>query len=243
MSRLDRYQDPELYEVLASEYVLGTMNVRVRRRFKQLMQDRSYLQEAVEMWEQGLYPLTEHIQPIRPPRRVWKSIKREISQDLNLPVGKSTTRLWSNVLLWRYLAVTAFVFCSILVVYELVIPRPESASMPPYVAVLESQDRTPMFVATARQRPSRLIVKMMDGSGFSPDRDLELWCYMRGSSQPWSMGVLARNTETVVPLNEKDWQMIGNAGVLAISAEPMGGSPTGKPSGPIMYEGNFVSLI
>ncbi len=54
---------------------------------------------------------------------------------------------------------------------------------------------------------------------------------------------LARDQETVLALTEQDWKMMGRISQLAISAEPMGGSPTGNPTGPIMYKGDFVSLI
>ena len=78
MSRLDRYQNPELYDQLAAEYVLGTLKGRARQRFVRLMDERPYIQAAVVEWQGRLDPLGERSPEVRPPSRVWRSIEREI---------------------------------------------------------------------------------------------------------------------------------------------------------------------
>ena len=243
MSRLDRYQNPELYEMLAGEYVLGTMSSRARRRFVQLMEERRYIREAVEVWERRLHPLAGRIEPVQPHHRVWEGIRDELRSHQGQKSGQnSSSGLLRNLLIWRSLAIVASILCAFLV-YEL-LKSPTIPEMPSYVAVLESDNHTPMLVAKAIQQPSmRMVIKMMDESIISPDKDLELWCFMQGSDRVWSMGVLQRSGETVLPLDQESWDMVNESASLAISAEPMGGSPTGRPTGPIMYSGNFVSLI
>jgi anti-sigma-K factor RskA len=246
MSGLDRYQNPELYEMLAGEYVLGTMSNRVRRRFVQLMEERRYVQEAVEAWEKRFYPLAGRLESLRPPHRVWLGIRDEIRfHHHGQELGKAQLHgPWRKLMIWRSWAVFATILCAVLLGYDWLNRSEIPPEMPSYVAVLEGNSQTPMLVATAIQQPTmRMVVKVMDESIFHPDEDLQLWCSIQGSDQILSMGVVRRDGQTVLPLNQAEWDMVNEFTSLAVSAEPKGGSPTGRPTGPIMYRGKFVSLI
>lgn len=243
MPRLDRYQDPVLCDMLAVEYVLGIMNRRVRKRFQRLLGQRDSVRRVTEAWEQRLGPLAEQIQEVLPSERVWRDIQREIDFDPQTTQPQYQTGFWCNLFLWRTTAFAALTLAGALFVYQWVILRPQINMMPSYVAILESKHHVPMFVAAASHQPSQLIIRVADKSSMSSGKDLELWCVMKGSGKPMSMGVLKREQETVFRLNDYDLRMMNETSRLEISAEPMGGSPTGKPTGPIMYKGMFVSLI
>lgn len=75
MSRMDRYQDPELIERLAGEYVLGTLRGLARARFERLAEERPHVRHAVDDWVQRLAPLAQQIPEVAPPRRVWRVSK------------------------------------------------------------------------------------------------------------------------------------------------------------------------
>ena len=243
MSRIDRYQNPELYQVLAAEYVLGTLDSQARKRFKRLVGERSYVRRSVEAWELRLSPLAEQLPPVQPSDRVWRNILREIEAVPAETKRRRHAGFWSSLLLWRSTAFAALAGLVVLLVFQWLLLKPQASKMPSYIAVLESNNHAPMFVAAASYHPSQMVVRMMDKSSIYPNKDLELWCLMKGNEAPWSMGILAREHETVFKLNEHDWKMMDEAAGLAISAEPVGGSPTGNPTGPIMYKGMFVSLI
>jgi anti-sigma-K factor RskA len=65
-------------------------------------------------------------------------------------------------------------------------------------------------------------------------RSLELWA-VPTSGAPRSLGVLPGGSGTVA-LRGK---VLAGADTLAVTIEPAGGSPTGKPTGPIVYAGKF----
>jgi anti-sigma-K factor RskA len=67
------------------------------------------------------------------------------------------------------------------------------------------------------------------------NRSLELWAVPTAGS-PRSLGVLPGGSGTVA-LRSK--VLIG-ADTLAVTLEPLGGSPTGLPTGPIVYAGKFT---
>ena len=62
---------------LAAEYVLGTLRGRARQRFETLMQDDRELANAVRAWEDWLTPLSERVQPVEPPERVWRALNAD----------------------------------------------------------------------------------------------------------------------------------------------------------------------
>ena len=67
------------------------------------------------------------------------------------------------------------------------------------------------------------------------DRDLELWSLMRDDARPRSLGVLPmegrRMKATLAPGTR-----------LLVSLEPKGGSPTGQPTGPVLYGGAMPAV-
>lgn len=243
MPKLDRYQSPDVYEALAGDYVLGQMPIHARRRFQQLMDERPYLQHAVLRWERRLNPLGAGLSGRKPPRRVWYRIKSEIAALEKRKRTERNKRVWDSILIWRTATVITAVMLMATLLLTNIMPQPPVLMMPSYVAVLANEENKPMFVATANEEPMQMTVKMMEGAQMPSDKDFELWCRMKESGKLWSMGVLAHNNETTFPLTETDWRTFNSTTSLAISVEPKGGSPTGNPTGPVMYKGDFVSLI
>jgi anti-sigma-K factor RskA len=242
MPRIDRYQDPKLYERLAGEYVLGTLQGRARQRFAQLVAQRGYLRNAVNQWEKRLDPLSTRITAQSPPKRVWRNISRELNLISNESRRILLIGFWNNILLWRATTFTAIVLLVMSLLYSW-LPQTQLPGSPSYLAVLKSKQDAPMFVATASSRPMQMKIMMMDESVMYPDKDLELWCVMRQSGEAWSLGVLARKKETVFTMNQNEWRLMGDISSLSVSVEPMGGSPTGRPTGSIVYTGELISLI
>ena len=53
------YLNPDLYNALAAQYVLGTLRGPARRRFSKLIMQNSEISEAVNRWELYLNSLGE----------------------------------------------------------------------------------------------------------------------------------------------------------------------------------------
>jgi anti-sigma-K factor RskA len=67
------------------------------------------------------------------------------------------------------------------------------------------------------------------------DRDLELWALAKGETRPRSLGVLPASGRRLVAALAPDTQLL-------VSLEPRGGSPTGQPTGPVVYGGTITAV-
>ena len=92
-----KYNDPELIEHLASEYVLGTMVGKARLRFERLQMESYRVRQSVWEWEQRLYPMSEGIEDETPPDTLW----RDIQQRIQPSKGESTSSRWRSLFFWR----------------------------------------------------------------------------------------------------------------------------------------------
>jgi len=70
------------------------------------------------------------------------------------------------------------------------------------------------------------------------DASLELWALPRGG-KPKSLGLISGN-KGVLQLAAVADKALADVPMLAVSLEPKGGSPTGSPTGPVLYSGPCV---
>jgi anti-sigma-K factor RskA len=95
-----------------------------------------------------------------------------------------------------------------------------------------------LFVSAGRQ-DRQLRVRRLDPGIQVSDASLELWALPKGG-KPKSLGLVASADKSVMQLPAVADLALGNVPVLAISLEPKGGSPTGLPTGPVLYSGPCV---
>jgi len=227
------YGHPELADRLAAEYAAGTLRGAARRRFERLLPAHPQLHAAARAWEERLMPLTAAIAPVQPSGEVW----RRISERIGGGDARTTTGgAWQRLAFWRSLAAFASVAAIGLAVL-LANPTPQP---PPIVVVLAptgaASGAAPAatLVASISGDRSSLVTRAIAPLSIQPDRSLELWA-VPTTGAPRSLGVLPGGSGTVV-LRGK---VLAGADTLAVTLEPAGGSPTGLPTGPIVYAGKF----
>jgi len=222
-------RDPDRANALAAEYVLGTLRGRARERFERLARTDRALTDAVRTWEERLLPLAEQLPPIAPPARVWAAILARIR---GAPAARAS--LWSSLGLWRALA-----FASLATVVVLAAVLLKSAPEVPQgalVVVLAGTDAKPVLVASADRLGRYLSVKPVARVELAADRTLELWMLPDGAN-PRSLGLISATGVARVALPAPADEALRNIPALAVSLEPRGGSPTGLPTGPVLYSG------
>jgi anti-sigma-K factor RskA len=118
------------------------------------------------------------------------------------------------------------------------------AAPPPsrLVAVLQQDPTTPAFLVSV-DPASRLLTVRRVSAAPEPGRSYELWLISNKFPAPRSLGVVGADEFTARALPSGfDPETIKTAS-YAISLEPAGGSPSGAPSGPILFKGQMVESL
>jgi len=105
----------------------------------------------------------------------------------------------------------------------------------PTAAAASAAGASPI-VASISGDGTSLVMRPIVPVAAQPDRALELWAVPTDGTSPRSLGVLPTGAGATVALRAK---VLAGVDTLAVSVEPPGGSPTGKPTGPIVYAGKF----
>ena len=228
------YSRPELADQLAADYVAGTLRGAARRRFEALLPAHASLSQAVRDWQDRLMPLTFGIEPQTPPPHVWQRIASRIGGTaVHAPVA---VPWWGRLTFWRGLSAVATVAALSLSVL-LANPGP---AQPPIVVVLSSTAPaaegpvTASFVASISGDGRAVVTKPLLNVSLEANRALELWA-LPASGAPRSLGLISASGASVV---QKNKVQAGTA-ALAVSLEPAGGSPTGAPTGPVLFVGKL----
>lgn len=217
---------------LAAEYVLGTLTHGERTEVSAARSSSGALDSAIVGWEKRLSLLIESIPEAIPSADLLPKIEHRIS----LLGISDVVVMVRRVERWRALALAAslaFVIASSLAVHMAQSP-PTSAE---HVAVLQKGEAAPAFIVSLNEKSLTLNVRTLTAKP-PVNKDYELWIII-GSSAPRSLGVLPTEDSRTVKLAGFDLASIREA-TLAVSVEPPGGSPTGSPTGPVVFTGKFL---
>lgn len=250
---------PDLIQALAARYVTGTQRGPARQRMADLARQRSDIAGAIAQWQKRLQPLSEGLAPVAPPARVWRRIEARLDGETVAAVAAGPATPLTRALEgarqgWQRLWVGAVggVFAAGLAALLVwpgtgVLPNGKAgadeatlASAPQVVAVIGSETRDQLMVASLNARHTELWITPMQVSDavrdqLAKERSLELWA-IGASGKPRSLGLIKVQGLTRVPLGAAQQLDLS---LLAVSLEPAGGSLTGQPTGPVLYTGQW----
>ncbi|MBI5719437.1 MAG: anti-sigma factor [Burkholderiales bacterium] len=238
------YAHDRLADALAAQYVTGTLRHGARRRFESLLTGHPTLRGAVHDWQERLMPLAASVTPVPPPPRVWRAIEGRLWPDAKgthgaQPIG-AAAGWWQRLGLWRGLSGLAT--AAVLVLTVALVRTPPA--VPPIVVVLEGQAGTPAagatFVASVSGDGQAMVMQPVSATlALQSDRVLELWS-VPPQGAPRSLGLVSASGATVLPRSRLPETLLkGGTAALAVSVEPPGGSPTGAPTGPVVFAGKL----
>jgi anti-sigma-K factor RskA len=119
---------------------------------------------------------------------------------------------------------------------------PGRAQQDRLVAVLQQQPTAPAFLLTLDTQQRTLFVRRVSATP-EADRSYELWLISSRFPAPRSLGVVGTDefTQRALPGNY-DIDTLRTAS-YAVSLEPAGGSPSGTPTGPVLFTGKAIESL
>lgn len=234
------YSRPELADALAAEYAVGTLRGGARRRLEALLPAHPRLRGAVRAWNERLMPLTASLALVQPSGEVWRRISERIGPGkggvgVGAGVGADPAS-GRRLAFWRGLAAFASVAA---IAFAVLLANPRAVP-PPVVVVLAATgaaaggSQAGSIVASISGDGATLVTRPVLPVSAPAGRALELWA-VPGQGAPRSLGLLPGGSGTV----SLRARVLTGADTLAVSIEPQGGSPSGAPTGPIVYAGKF----
>ena len=225
---------------LAGEYVLGVLDADERAQAQARIAAEPAFARSVAWWEERLTPLAADAPSVQPSDGLWPRIQNLIAEPLK-------PSAWSNISLWRGLTAGAMALAAASVVIA-ILPRPVA---PPAVApapakpqaaevalIADPTTNKPMIVATLDHGMGEVMLTPM-GMKMPQGRDAELWIIPEGQ-KAISLGVIPMDKPMRIPM-PKDLHGEGTyTALLAVTDEPIGGSPTGVATGSVRAAGKFA---
>ena len=220
--------DPEALDALAAEHVLGTLEAREAEEVVRALPTHPALRQAVAEWEARLAPLSDLAAPEAPPPDLWARIEaslaaRPAAAVLRLPPAR-LLKAWAAGSTALAAGLAAFLLF-----------RP--AEPPRMMTVLLTSRDQPAWVVEAEGGGLRLA--SLNPRPVEPGRVQQLWALPPGATAPVSLGLIPEDGQaSIAPgLVRPEPGML-----IEITLEPPGGSPTGRPTGPILFIGRLAPV-
>jgi anti-sigma-K factor RskA len=106
-----------------------------------------------------------------------------------------------------------------------------------YVAVVNRDASLPALIVDVDTAAGVVTVRPVAAEQ-PADKSLELWVIPEGE-KPRSLGVVDPK-DAVIRIGAEKSGPIPAKGVFAVTVEPPGGSPSGDPTGPVVYSGPLI---
>lgn len=226
-------------DALAGEYVLGTLDAAERRAVAERRQSDPALEAAILGWERRLAPMIDTVPSLSPPPNLYNKIRARIglaSHVISLKAREHDLVRRANR--WRN-ATAGMTALAAALGGVMVWQQTQQAAMPTqYTAVLQSGTEKPAFLLTVDTKSHNFVVSAI-ALPKQPQKSYEVWLVHDTLPGPKSLGTMTEGDMHVTPMdNGPDSAMLMNA-TFAVSLEPEGGSPTGAPTGPVLYSGKL----
>ncbi len=221
-------------DLLAAEYVLGVLPPDQARALEALALHDPAVAESIAAWQNRLAPLAELVESIVPPDLLWRRLALATGVDATPTRGPARTRPTRNPLrgrlnFWRGAALAGLAVAASLA-FLLLSPAPQ----PPGLLAALSPAGVPAPAFLIRVAPGgQAVVLALDTARPPSGRSFELWELRQGAAAPVSLGVLPI-------IGQRQFVLDAPPGTrLLVSQEPPGGSPTGQPTGPVVFSGTL----
>ena len=225
----------------AFEYALGVGPREERQAFARELERDAGLAGAVRYWDERLAVLADAIPPETPSAGLLDLISSRLGRGTAAHSGEivdlgEVLRLRRSRTVWRGIAAGAGSLAAALALWIAAGQFPPGQPEGNLVAVVNRSGDLPALIVRVDQRSG--IVQVRSVATEAPSgRVLELWSVAQGGA-PRSLGVLGSGvTRNAVPGDRG----LAEGVTLAVSVEPPGGSPTGSPTGPVVYSGRLIA--
>ena len=227
------------HDALAGEYVLGLLEGPEKQAFEQRMQADPDVSAAVQRWRLRLAPIDATARQFDPPPDMWRRIEGSLdgaSATARIadpsPTSNRFLQWWESLWLWRGAAL-AGVAAAIVLAVALGAAVERARRQPAMVAVLLTDTNVAAAIVNTFA-DGRVDLLPLQDIAVPDGRALQIWTLWDRAAGPRSVGLVDRARAVALRLDDLP---LGANQLFEITLEPASGSPTGRPTGPIIAKG------
>lgn len=227
-------KDPRRDEVIAGEYVLGVLSAEDRRKVEVRLQSDRTFAAMVNRWEENLSAINTELETMSPPMCAYTAVDQRFFEAPLKDASGARRSVWTSLAFWRSAAFLAIAFSAALLALgpDIFAPAPPQQAI---IAELSGPDG-PISLMARYDASRGLLTMTAAASRQDGGKSLELWLVEDGGT-PVSLGVLSQSGDGALTVPEALRPRIRAGAVLSVSVEPLGGSPTGAATGPVIATG------
>ena len=237
----------EDFDRLAAEHVMGLLDGEEARTAEKLLAQDPQFAARVDYWRGRFSAFDESAPKITPRDDLWA----EIEADLPAGVATAPARarrpgvmarlagLWDSLRFLRG-ASLAGAAAALMLAVGLTTSLREQAKKPVLVAVLMTDAAKPAAIVNVAANGQAELVPL-DDIAVPPGRALQVWTLWDRARGPVSVGLMGRTRR--LDLQLRDLPKTGLDQLFEISLEPEGGSPIGRPTGPVLMKGTTSTAL
>ena len=241
---------------LAGDYVMGLLDdTEQATAERRLATDHSFA-EAVGAWRKRLADLDLTAEETPPSPALWQRIAdtTKSAPVVALPAARAALRgatLWHDIKFWRVAGIggsLAALLFAVIMIGALTTSRhlrrdliALAQSKPVYVAVLvndATRETGAIVNAFSNGRVELIPLRPID---VPAGRTLQVWTLWDRAVGPKSIGLTGQSR--TLQLNLESLPETVQNQLFEITLEPEGGSPIGRPTGPILFKGNAARAL
>jgi anti-sigma-K factor RskA len=232
--------------MLAAEHALRLLEGDDLAEAQRLERSDPAFATAVAQWQERLAPVFDDFLEAVPDPSVWRRIQTSVR-----PANDNLASVSRRLRLWRGYGIAASAVAASLALFvgfnvggrleQVAAPAPMAqAERAVLVATLASQDEvTSLSVAYDGEQGSLLVSP--GRLRRAPGRVHELWIIPAGG-QPISLGLIRATEPQRLPIAREIAPHFRQRSAIALSVEPVGGSPKDGPTGPVVASGELLNV-
>ncbi len=232
-------------EALAAEFALGLLDGEQVARCEALLGSDPDFAARVEAWQRHLIEIDMTVSPEAPTEALWRRIEARIDSPaaVRAPAHAQAragvrqgwfASVWGHLPTWRAMGLAAAA-ASLALAIALTVQIRSIARTPVLVAVMMSDQNRPLALVNAF-RDGRAELVPLQALNAPEGKSLQVWTLWDRSRGPVSVGLLEAMRS--IDLRVAGLPATSPDQLFEVTLEPAGGSPTGRPTGPILMKGN-----
>jgi len=231
---------------LAAEYVLGLLAEDVRADVdRRIAFDESFA-HMVDLWRGRFAEFDETAEEHPPSDDLWSLIERDVANPpVVQPRARDTLqRFWGSLHALRLATMcsaAAAIGFAVLAIGSLYYARDVASRTPVYVAVLVNEATGQTGAVVNVFAGGRVEMIPLTDIDVPEGRALQIWTLWDRAVGPRPVGLITR--AHAIRLDLENLPATSADQLFEITLEPAGGSPVGRPTGPILFKGTTARAL